>query len=83
MEHRLLTDLVAAADHLTIHFLSERKVTNFDHTTCPSFQRLLARKSPEFVDDPAIYPCDDSFEPAATIPTELVELPKVPSRDLD
>ena len=50
MEHRLLTDLVAAADHLTNHVLSERKVSNYDHTTSPSFQRLLARKSADYVE---------------------------------
>lgn len=49
LEYRVLTDLVAAADNLTNHALSHRKVSDYDYTKCPSFGRLLAKKSPEFV----------------------------------
>jgi HD-like signal output (HDOD) protein len=48
---KLLTDLVAAADHLTNYALSERRVSDYDFHSCPSFPRLLASKPAAFVDD--------------------------------
>lgn len=36
-----LVDLIAASDHLTNHALSERKVSNYDYKSCPSFVRML------------------------------------------
>ena len=48
-EHQLLTDLVAAADDITNHALRERKISNYDHRTCPSFERLLSRKTPGYI----------------------------------
>ena len=49
-DHQLLTDLVAAADDVTNHSLRERKISNYDHRSCASFERLLSRKSGGYVE---------------------------------
>lgn len=61
---RTLADLVSASDHLTNHALCERRVSDYDFKTSPSFKRLLAKQSAEFV---AAFPqCVHSVIKAAT-----------------
>ncbi|WP_020471593.1 HDOD domain-containing protein [Zavarzinella formosa] len=50
INNRTLTDLVCAADHLTNYALSERRVSDYDFKSNPSFKRLLEKQSPDFVE---------------------------------